>query len=211
MVDHYSDTYQPRWYVLFVRSNQEKRIAEALRGREVEHFLPCYRSIRQWKDRRVKLEVPLFPGYVFVHLPLAERVKALTISNVVSLVGGNVPSAISDEELSWIRLAVEQGKAEPHPYLKVGERVVVAEGAMCGMQGVVLEKRNRTRVVVSLDSIARAFVVEIDAAFVRPLEARNRTAVHSWYERTNRLPLPPSRAVPHSPRALLPALLESAE
>jgi len=195
MVDHYSDTYQPRWYVLFVRSNQEKRVAEALRGREVEHFLPCYRSVRQWKDRRVKLEVPLFPGYVFVHLPLAERVKAVTISNVVSLVGGNVPSAISDEEIGWIKLAVEQGKAEPHPYLKIGEQVVVTEGAMCGMHGVLLEKRNRTRVVVSLDSIARAFVVEIDATFVRPLAARNRTAVHPWYEPPSASALPSSTAV----------------
>ena len=68
-----------RWYVLFVRSNQEKRVALGLSDRGIEHLLPCYGSLRQWKDRRVKLDIPLFPGYLFVHLPLSERMQALTI------------------------------------------------------------------------------------------------------------------------------------
>lgn len=170
---------QPRWYVLFVRSNQEKRVADALRGRDVEHFLPCYKSVRQWKDRRVTLEVPLFPGYVFLRLPLVDRAKALTVSNVVSIVGTrNEPSAISDEEIAWIKLGIEHGKAEPYPYLKLGQRVVVTEGVMCGMEGILVRKRNNTRVVVSLDSIMRAFVVEVDASSVRPLAARNRVITH---------------------------------
>lgn len=183
MGDRHADMQQPKWYALFVRSNQEKRVAEALRGREVEHFLPCYQSVRQWKDRRVKLEIPLFPGYVFVHLPLADRSKALTVPNVVSLVGGrNLPSPVSDKEISWIKLGIEQGKAEPYPYLMVGQHVVVTEGIMCGMEGVLVRKRNGTRVVVSLDSIARAFVVEIDAACVKPLGTRNTTATAAWHE-----------------------------
>src|SRR5262249_43545471 len=157
MGDHYVDVLQPNWYVLFVRSNQEKRVADALRGREVEHFLPCYESVRQWKDRRVKLEIPLFPGYMFVRLNLEERATALTVPNVVSLVGTrNQPSAISEEEIAWIKLGIEHGRAEPYPYLKLGQRVVVTEGAMRGMEGVLMQKRNNTRVVVSLHSIARA-------------------------------------------------------
>ena len=166
---------QPRWYVLFVRSNQEKRVADALHGRDIEHFLPCYKSVRQWKDRRVTLEIPLFPGYVFLRLPLVDRAKALTISNVVSIVGTrNEPSAISDEEIAWIKLGIEHGKAEPHPYLKLGQRVAVTEGVLCGMEGILVRKRNNTRVVVSLDSIMRSFVVEIDASSVRPLTRGTR-------------------------------------
>ena len=177
--DDHADAQQPRWYVLFVRSNQEKRVAEALRGRDVEHFLPCYKSVRQWKDRRVTLEIPLFPGYVFLRLPQVERAKALTVSNVVSMVGTrNEPSAISDEEIAWIKLGIEHGKAEPYPYLQLGQRVVVTEGVMCGMEGILMRKRNNTRVVVSLDSIMRAFVVEVDASSVRPLAARNRVITH---------------------------------
>ena len=179
MADHHADAQYPRWYVLFVRSNQEKRVAEALHGRDVEHFLPCYKSVRQWKDRRVTLEIPLFPGYVFLRLPLIDRAKALTVSNVVSIVGTrNEPSAISDEEIAWIKLGIEHGRAEPYPYLKMGQRVIVTEGVMSGMEGILVRKRNNTRVVVSLDSIARAFVVEVDASSVRPLTARNRVITH---------------------------------
>lgn len=174
MINDYVDVHQARWYVLFVRSNQEKKVAEALRGRDVEYFLPCYKSLRQWKDRRVMLEVPLFPGYVFLRLPLAERARAMTVPNVVTLVGTrNQPSAISDEEIAWIRLGIEHGKAEPYPYLKVGQRVLVTEGVMCGMEGILVRRRNNTRVVVSLDSIARSFVVEIDATCLRPVGTRN--------------------------------------
>src|SRR5436853_282941 len=78
---------EPKWYVLFVRSNQEKRVAGRLEQLTVEHCLPCYSSVRQWKDRRVKIEIPLFPGYLFVRLPFVERLRVLTVSNVVSLVG----------------------------------------------------------------------------------------------------------------------------
>jgi transcription antitermination factor NusG len=166
-----TDLQQPKWYVLFVRSNQEKRVADRLSGRSVEHFLPCYESLRQWKDRRVRLETPLFPGYVFVKLPLLERLRVLTLPNVVSLVGPkNSPSTVTDDEIAWIRQGVEHGRAEPHECLSAGQRVVIKGGVMCGMEGILLHARNSTRVVVSLDSISRAFVVEVGADCVEKVE-----------------------------------------
>ncbi len=162
--------HDPRWYVLFVRSNQEKRVAEHLGGRDVEHYLPCYTSLRRWKDRRVTLQMPLFPGYVFVRLPLLERMKILTVPNSVSLVGaGNGPSEISAEEIDSIRRGVEHSNAEPYPYLKEGQHVVITSGVLSGMQGILVRRQNGARVVVSLDSISRAFVVEVDAAFLKPV------------------------------------------
>jgi transcription antitermination factor NusG len=175
--DFYSPAglYDPNWFVLFVRSNQEKRIAQHLADRQIEHFLPCCRSLRQWKDRRVTLEMPLFPGYVFVRLPFIERSKVLTLPNVVSLVGNkNSPSVISEEEIAWIRRGVEHGNASPHPYLNIGQRVIITVGALAGMQGILVRKQNNTRVVVSLDSIARSFVVEVDLDSVAPLASETR-------------------------------------
>jgi len=163
----------PQWYALFVRSNQEKRIAQQLSGRDVEHFLPCYRAISQWKDRRVQLEIPLFPGYLFVRLPFSERLKVLTIPNVVSLVGSRTaPSRIAEQEIDWIRRGVEQGTVEPHPYLKVGSRVIITHGVLSGLEGILLRRQNNARIVVSLESISRAFTVEIDPACVKPLDNR---------------------------------------
>jgi transcription antitermination factor NusG len=162
----------PHWYVLFVRSNQEKRVAHRLAGLDVEHYLPCFESLRQWKDRRVRLAAPLFPGYVFVRLPLLERAKVLTLPNVVSFVGPrNSPSTIADDEIACIRQGVEQGRAEPHEFLRAGQRVVITSGVMSGMEGILLRTKNNTRVVVSLDTISRSFVVDVDAACVQPVDS----------------------------------------
>jgi transcription antitermination factor NusG len=175
MDDHFNaaDLTLPRWYAVFVRSNQEKQVAAHMNGLHMEHYVPCYTSIRQWKDRRVKLEMPLFPAYLFVRLALQEQMKVLTIRQVVSLVGRkNSPSPISDEEIAGIRAAVEHGNAEPHEYIEAGQQIVITDGVMSGMEGILLTVRSRARVVISLQSIGRAFVVEVGADCVRPLTQR---------------------------------------
>lgn len=165
---------QPNWYALFVRSNQEKRVAARLEFRGVEHFLPCYLSERQWKDRRVQLERPLFPGYVFVRLAPRDRMHVLTVPNVVNLVGTrSEPSIIPEEEITWIREGVTQGCAEPHPVVDTGARVVVVRGTLEGLQGTLLRAQNGARVLVSIDSIAQAFVVNIDLGDIRYLASPN--------------------------------------
>jgi transcription antitermination factor NusG len=159
-----ADWLQPKWYVLFVRSNQEERVAQHLSARLIEHFLPIYESVRQWKDRKVKLVRPLFSGYMFVKLPLVDRSRALMIPNVVSLVGTRTaPSVVLEEEIEWIRRGMAHGKAEPHPYLKIGEPVVITAGPMAGMEGILLRAKNYTRVLVRVNSISRAIAVEVDS------------------------------------------------
>jgi transcription antitermination factor NusG len=163
---------QSNWYVLMVRSNHEKRIAQGLDSRGIEHFLPCYHSVRQWKDRRVALELPLFPGYLFVRLPLDERLRVLTIPHVFSLVGtGNSHSTIAEEEIDSIRRGIAHGSVEPYPYLRVGEQVVVTQGPMCGITGILIRQQSSTRVVVSVQSITRSFIVDVDAGSVQPLRS----------------------------------------
>lgn len=164
------ESTQALWYALYVRCNHENNVSRSLSGRGVEHFLPCYRSRRRWKDRQVILELPLFPGYVFVRLRLPERNQALSVPNVVSLVGTRgAPSALAEEEIASIKRGLEYGRIEPHDYLSVGQRVVIIEGVMCGMEGILLRKQNGTRVVVTLDSISRSFAVEVDANCVKPV------------------------------------------
>lgn len=165
-----SGLHELRWFVLFVRSNQEKKVAQRLTDREIDHFLPCYPSLRQWKDRRMTLDMPLFPGYVFVHLPFMQRDRVLTVPNIVGLVGGrSSPSVISEEEIGWIKRGLEHGRATPHPYLNIGERIRVIAGALSGMEGVLVRRQNGTRVIVSLDSIGRSFAVEVDLACLAPI------------------------------------------
>jgi transcription antitermination factor NusG len=163
------DLNYPKWFVLSVRANQEKKTAQRLASYEIEHLLPCYPSVRQWKDRRVTLEMPLFPGYVFVYLPFVERVRVLSLPNVVGLIGSkNAPSVVSADEIDCIRRGVEFGNAAPHAALVEGQHVVITDGVLRGMEGTLLRSNNNTRVVVAIDSIARCFAVEVDISCLRP-------------------------------------------
>src|SRR5882724_10943079 len=92
------------WYAAYTSANHEKRVAEQLGVRLVEHFLPVYESVRRWKDRRMKLELPLFPGYIFVRLALCDRLQVLQVPGVAKLVGFNgTPTALPQEEIDALK------------------------------------------------------------------------------------------------------------
>lgn len=162
---------QPFWYAAYTSANHEKRAAAEIFRRGVESFLPLYRAVRRWSDRRVELELPLFPGYVFVHLALRERLKVLQVPGVARLVGfGGLPAALPDEQVEALRAGLNgQMLAKPHPYLVVGRRVRIVRGPLCGAEGILVRKKSIYRVVLSLELIMRSVAVEVDAADVEPL------------------------------------------
>lgn len=162
---------RPHWYAAYTCANHEKRVAAELDVRSVEHFLPLYGSVRRWKDRRVQLDIPLFPGYVFVRLPLCERLRVLQIPSVVRLVGfGGLPVPLPNEEMDLMRSGLSQGAgAQPHPFLTVGRRVRITGGPFAGLEGVLQRKKSSLRVVISLQLIQRSIMVDVDGAEVSPL------------------------------------------
>ncbi len=164
-------SFEPCWYAAYTCANHEKRVAAELHARTVEHFLPVYSSIRRWKDRRVKLDLPLFPGYVFVRLAPCDRLRVLQISSVVRLVGSNgKPTALPDSEMEILRSGLSQSLcAEPHPFLTIGRRVRITGGPFAGLEGVLKKKRNSLRVVVSLSLIQRSVAVDVEVADVAPV------------------------------------------
>ncbi len=156
--------FEPLWYAAYTSANHEKRVAQQLGQRSVEHFLPVYESERRWKDRRVRLQMPLFPGYVFVRMALRERVRVLQIPGVARLVGfGGMPKALPEEEIEVLRAGLALGiRAKPHPFLTIGRRVRVSSGPLRGLEGIILRRKNRTRFILSFDLITRSVAVEID-------------------------------------------------
>jgi transcription antitermination factor NusG len=164
-------TSSAHWYAAYTRANHEKRVAEQLLQRSVEHFFPCYNSVRRWKDRKVCLQMPLFPGYIFVRIELRDQMRVREIPSVASLVGTNgIPTSLPDEEIHAMRRGFVEGvSAQPHPYLTVGRRARVIHGPLAGFQGIVLKRRNRTRFVVALELIRRSVAVEIDPAELEPI------------------------------------------
>ena len=159
------------WCAAYTSANHEKRVAEQLSVRSVEHFLPLYESVRRWKDRKVRLQLPLFPGYVFVRLALRDRLRVLQVPGVARLVGFNgLPCALPDSEIEALKTGLASGvRAEPHPYLTVGRRVRVKAGPLEGLQGIVVRRKNRWRLVILLDLIHRAAAVEVEAADLEPI------------------------------------------
>jgi transcription antitermination factor NusG len=160
-----------QWYALYTSSRHEKQVAAFLSQRDVEFFLPLYNSIRRWKDRRVELQLPLFPGYIFVHVALRNRLTVLTAPGAVRFVAFNGrPAVLPETDLTRLRSGLDYGvSAQPHPYLQVGRRVRVRGGPLAGIEGILVRKKERFRLVVSIDLIMRSIAVEVDAADVEPI------------------------------------------
>lgn len=153
---------EPRWYAAYTCANHEKQVAAQLLERNVEHFLPLYEAVHRWKDRRVRLRLPLFPGYVFARLPLCDRFEILQLPSVVRLVGfGGLPTALPDQEIETLRAGLSCGlRAQPHPYLALGRRVRIQNGPLAGMEGILQRRKGKFRVVLSVDLIMRSIAVE---------------------------------------------------
>jgi transcription antitermination factor NusG len=146
-----------------------------LTAKGFEVFLPLYESVRRWKDRKKLLSLPLFPCYVFVRGGLDRRLPVVTTPGVhMILTHGEKVAVIPQDEIEAIRRTVDGTyRVEPHPYLKVGERVRVIRGSLEGVEGVLLRKKNVCRLVLSVAMVAQSVAVEIDAADVEPLMGRD--------------------------------------
>ncbi len=172
---HAAASFEPdaalNWYALYTRPRHEKCVAHQIEQRSISCFLPVYRTVRRWKDRRKELELALFPGYVFVHLALQDRLRVLQLPSAVRLVSFNgQPAALPEAEIDGLRERLSRAATvEPHPYLRVGRRVRVCAGPMEGLEGIVVRRKERCRVVFSLDLIMRSVAVEVDESDVEPV------------------------------------------
>lgn len=161
-----SVTSEPQWFALYTCANQERRVVAQLVAHSVEHFLPLYRSRRNWKDRRVFLDLPLFPGYVFARFAWPERTRVLQARGAVRLVGSNGrPCPLPKRDIEALRAGITGAlRFEPHPYLTAGARVRILHGPLAEMTGILVRRKNGCRVVLSVDLIARSVALEVDAA-----------------------------------------------
>jgi transcription antitermination factor NusG len=168
-----------QWFAAYTTPRHEKHISHELEERNIETFLPLYRTLRQWKKRApVTLELPLFPCYLFVRISRSARGTVLGLPGILSIVGSpKEPWPLPQLEIEALRLSAERGKAEPHPYLKLGERVRIKTGSMAGVEGILVRKKNEFRVVLTLEAIMRSVAVEVDANDLEPVDQPAKTAV----------------------------------
>jgi transcription antitermination factor NusG len=158
------------WFAAHTRSRHEKTVTEHLRRRQIETFLPLYLTIRRWKNGDHAVELPLFPGYTFVHIAVKDRLQVLKVPGVVRLVGfDGMPAPIEEEEVESLRRALSAGvKASPHPYLTVGHRARITAGPLAGREGILVRRKGTLRMVLSIDVIQRSIQVEVPADSLEP-------------------------------------------
>lgn len=153
-----------RWRVLHVISNHEKRVAQHLNARALECYLPLYTQRSRWTDRVVRLERPLFAGYVFVRRFAAEAtLSVISIPGVVRLLGESERDTLSEMEIARIREGLASGCIlRPHPGLALGSAVRVLRGVFEGAEGVVTDLRRQCKVVMALSATRQLFSLEAD-------------------------------------------------
>ena len=153
------------WCVAYTYPRHEFRVSDQVGRLGLPSFLPTYESLRRWHDRRVKLTLPLFPGYVFVGCVGNDRSRLLQLPGVIDLVrfGGRIAS-LREDEVEAIRRTLVTHKAQPCPFVVTGKRVRFRGGALDGLEGVVLRRKGTARVVVSIDSIQRSISIEASVA-----------------------------------------------
>jgi transcription antitermination factor NusG len=162
---------QAHWYAVYTVSRHEKVVARQMNGNGLDHFLPLYKSVRRWKDRRKELELPLFPGYVFVRIAFQDRLRVQKLTGVLQIVSFNgKPASLPENEIDALRNGLARNAwLEPHPYLKVGRRVRVRNGPMAGVDGILVRRKDKFRLVLSVDLIRQAVALEVDGADVEPM------------------------------------------
>jgi transcription antitermination factor NusG len=159
------------WFALRVRSRYESLVAAHLAGKGYEWFLPTHISRRQWSDRLKKSELPLFPGYLFCRFDPLDRLPILETPGLISIVGiAKTPIPVDEAEMKAVRMLVASGLPyQPWPYFKVGQRVRIEYGALCGLEGILQSVKGGHRIVVSLSLLQRSVAAEIDSTWVSPI------------------------------------------
>ncbi len=162
---------EEQWYAAYTCANHEKRVAQQLEQRLIRSFLPTYQSVRRWKDRRKLIELPLFPCYIFVQMDAKNRLDLLRLPGVLGLVSfRGKPAPVRSAEIENLQRGLkDKTSVHAHPYLKAGRKVRIRSGSMAGVEGVLVRKRDCTRIVLSISLLQRSVSVDIDEADVEPL------------------------------------------
>lgn len=183
-----------RWYALQLRTRWENSTATLLSGKGYEVFLPTFKTLKPGHGRRVAVEGPLFPGYVFCRFDACNRLPILVTPGVIAVVGrGRVPIPVEDSEIGAIQRAVSAGSdVEPCPYPDVGQLVRIEEGALTGVEGILTRFKGTHRIILSVSLLRRSVAVEIDRSAIGPVQltraAEERDVTDSADPRTDRQP-----------------------
>jgi len=171
------------WYAVRTRSNYEKRVSSRLTEKGFENYLPVFREMHQWKDRKKTVELPVFPGYLFTRLADSSesRLAVLRTEGTVCILGqGEAIEPVRDQEIENLqRLLNGQGRCLAHPLIREGSWVRVRRGPLKNLEGLLVRVKNQTRLVLSITLLSQSVSTEVaarDVEFVRSAAIERRIA-----------------------------------
>lgn len=161
---------QKTWYVLYVKSRTEKKVAVEFDYSNVEYYLPLIKRLKQWSDRKKLIEEPLFRGYVFVNINIKEYDKVVHTQNVVKFIsfeGSAVP--IPEVQINAIKLYVKDNDLQDidDSTLVVGQEVEVISGNLVGLKGNLVEVKGKKKVKVQIETVNSSIIVSIPKSKLR--------------------------------------------
>ena len=164
------------WFAVRVRPRYEKQVAESIKSKNINTFLPLYAASRRWSDRTKEVHVPLFDGYVFCQLDPSLRMPVLVTPGVLHFVGiGKTPLAVEPSEMEALQKAMHSGSViRPWPFLQEGDRVRVEAGPLRNTEGILLRGGEEDQVVISVTMLQRSVAVKVDRAWLTPVRSWTR-------------------------------------
>lgn len=155
----------PAWYAVQTRSRHEKKVADEITDKGIPAFLPLVTRLHEWSDRRKQVQLPLFPGYVFVHTSSEAnaRVSVLRTPGVAGFVGsGGRGTPIPEKQIEDIRLILDRNVPfEDYPFVEVNQRVRIRGGSLDGVEGTLVAKNSDQSLMVSIDLIKRSILIRV--------------------------------------------------
>lgn len=161
------------WFAVHTRSRHEKQVDSFLKEKRIDSFLPIIKILSRRRDRKVFVDVPLFPGYLFVNIPLDNIFDVTSTRGVVRVIGADpfMPTAIPEKQVNDIKILVNSNvKLDSYKYLQSGTRIRVKAGPLMGIEGILLKRKANYRVVVSVDMLQRATAAEVSIADIESID-----------------------------------------
>jgi transcription antitermination factor NusG len=154
-----------RWYAIYVKSRTEKRVQQMLTEKGITAYLPMQKKLRQWSDRKKLVEMPLMPGYVFVHITRLDHDRVLQTEHVVCYITFEGKAApVRDEDIDSLRRMLHQDQIKvelTREDLTPGEQVEILSGPLMGMKGELVQIKGKNKVGIRLQPVGYTVMVEV--------------------------------------------------
>lgn len=160
-----------RWHVVYTRQKSERKVALSISDLGIESYLPLHKVVRQWSDRKKKMEVPLFPNYVFVKVNEVKRAHLFSIKELVRFVSiERKPVVIQEKEISAIRkVLAEDVNVCAGEYFQDGTHVRIARGQLAGLEGIVVKQNSKFRLLIKINGLMKAFSVNVSSQMIEAI------------------------------------------